>query len=266
MSIDSREARAALSLVEAQCSKCTDIVLVAKEVTPHTLAQTALGSAVCLEVDGQTVLVTCNHVVAKGEYHYCGPKRLGKPMMDAESNGVARSPVLYRSTQLDLAVLRYGRGAEEKDPWPLEHANDVDYAFLEPQIGTAAFILGVWGEQTRAASYPDGQLYIEAPRYAGIGPLRTVTELELVGDFAEVEILSRSPELERLADIQPTGGVRNLKGISGSGLWMILDGEPLLVGIVHGPNDGRVDEHLIRATPVWVLRDWLAALPLACDG
>jgi hypothetical protein len=51
--------------------------------------------------------------------------------------------------------------------------------------------------------------------------------------------------------------VRDLEGISGSGLWMILDGKVCLVGIVLGREDAPRDKHLIRVTPVWILRDWL---------
>jgi len=160
----------------------------------------------------------------------------------------------------DLALLRYGEGHSPKVAYDLSRSDVITEEFLAAEIGTASFILGVWGEETRAFPYPDGLLYLEDPLYSCVGPLVEVGPRAIVADMAEKEILLRTQKLPRLANVVATGGRRDLSGISGSGLWMLRQARPVLVGIVLGPNEGEPDQHLIRATPAWVLREWINEL------
>jgi len=55
----------------------------------------------------------------------------------------------------------------------------------------------------------------------------------------------------QLKPIGPTGGPRDLSGMSGSGLWIKTDDGIRLTGILLGPTPGETNQHLIRFTPIW---------------
>ncbi len=267
MGISRDDAVMALQRVTAQALLNTDLVIAAVPTATDKLELRSSGSAVLLEARKGFLAVTCDHVVSKGTVHYSGPGRLDRPKAPDKPNEHTVGPAELVATNVaaDLALLRTDASAylPGKVPYDLSKSDFVTEQLLQKQVGTAAFILGYWGEMSRAFAYPDGLFYLEAPLYAAIGPLSESSSEELIADMAEKDVLFRNDKVfPQIAQHVPTGGKRDLSGISGSGLWMMDKTGPVLVGIVLGSRPGSSEQHLIRAAPVWVLREWMSSLSL----
>lgn len=229
----------------------------------------SIGSGVLIKKGEHNLIVTCEHVINKGQERYCGAGRLERPSVpdNPKQHAVGPAKLVATNVGADLALLKNGSisySGSQKTYYDLNRSNFVSENHMQSQLGTASFILGYWGEMGRAYAYEDGLFYLEAPLYSAIGPLCKVNVNELLANIAEKEVLFKNvKDFPQIAPHVPSGGARDLSGISGSGLWMMTQGRPVLVGIVLGRSHGTADQHLIRVTPIWVLRDWMNSLSLA---
>lgn len=267
MTIPIRDVERALERVVAQATKHTELVMVTYPVSEAKSQVRSLASGLLLWPSSPSLLVTCNHVTRKGKVHYFGPGRLHQDRVpdDPRTHRVARAGLVAASRDFDLALLRGDTSQpspSDRIPYEITRSDIVTRSWLEERKNCAAFILGYWGARTKCFAWEDGQFYVETFLYGGCGPLVQVESGELLADMPEDTIVFRSPRLPKRATPKVTNRRRNLKGISGSGLWMLLDDGPILVGVVLGARRGRHDQHLIRAAPIWQLRTWMAELSL----
>ena len=266
MSISRRKIETLLKTAPTQTLKHTDIVLVAEPVAASDRLQLCTqGSGVFLRSFGVELLVTCHHVVSKGPIYFFGASRLEQPRVprDPSEHKVCSATLLASEPDLDLAVLRSDSSTASvspKVPYDLSDSEWVTEEILLKNKGTATLISGPPAGMMDI--YATNPLYAEAAYYSATGPLIEVHQDRLIVDMAESEFVYNNSDLfPQLRNMKPTGGTRELQGISGSGLWMFDDDERvILVGIVLRRDSGALDEHRIRATPVWALRDWLKKL------
>lgn len=263
MTFTKDDVKEALLKVVSQAQQHTELVLTTQPVSSEKSSLRSLGSGILLE---RGLMVTCNHVTRKGSVHYFGAGRLDRDRAPDDPWKHAVRPATLEAVHRagDLALLRADPSWPAVSPriaYDIHRSNIVTEQWLLQRRGSAAFIMGYWGKRTSCIPYNDGQLYVEAFLYASCGPLINVGLTELIADMAEAEILIKSDRFPKGRGPRTTRGRRNLGGISGSGLWMLLDDGPILVGIVLGARRGRRDEHLIRVTPVWCLQTWMAELP-----
>lgn len=224
-----------------------------------------LGSAVLMTFGDHLVAVTCAHVVPEGSRFFVGPHRLARNLIpDDVPEPFLESEVIARNPELDLALLRLPAshlGRTGKSSFSADRCEFVTESLLGRNLGVATVVCGLWGKECEIFQYPDGLVYLQAPLYTSLGPLKSVTDDQLVADHAEVEILFvNDAAFPKLKGVQPTGGIRDLHGISGSGLWLQDAGSVFLGGVVLGRATSRTDEHLIRVTPVWRLLQWAASV------
>jgi hypothetical protein len=223
-----------------------------------------LGSCVYLQFRGRTVAISCHHVLkANAEYH-TGAKRLSGTTIDETNHASLELQLVASCPELDVAV--FDVGGFDLASIPKRALNCDSNGVLWPGAadacsGLLTFIHAAPGFAVRSAQYPDGLLFLELPIYSAHGPIVTVSEEVIVGDFAESELIDVAADaIPRLSDFTPTGGTRDLSGMSGSGLWAYSGGtEFKLIGILRGPdpaNDPRT-QHLIRFTPIWKVLEFL---------
>lgn len=238
----------------------TDVFFSLRRSDERTAVFEKVGSAIHITYKGLSLAVTCHHVAPIGCIYFTNPKRLKRPTIpDGEKAFRQNVEELARSEALDLAVFDTSNidvGAHGKQRYDLQKSGGVTPETVGKNIGTLSCIYGVWGKHVSGKSWEDAVLYIQFPVYTGLGPITGIERGFVIGDFAENEILERpkpNTEFEVLKTIMPTGGARDLSGCSGSGLWVLCGGEPVLAGILLGPEPSQHDQHLIRFTPVWSL-------------
>lgn len=255
--ITNEDAKALLHRASDVARRHTDVVLaVAKES-----GETSMASCVHVEFQGYQLLLTCAHVLRLEHMYFSNPKRLSLDQIDEEKYEVSSLRLLGHSPTFDLAVFD-GTGLIQpesgKEPYPIARSDWFSQKRLQSQLGTAAFIYGLLGSASRVHQYPDGLVYLQAPMYTGMGPLVDVVQNEMVGDFAEKSLLILNDKsFPQLTGQQATGGLREIGGVSGSGMWMTFDGVQTLVGLVLGRRASSPGTHHVRATPIWTIREWL---------
>ena len=235
----------------------TDVFVPLSEPVGGKSEARAFGSCVHLTYKGHDLTVTCDHVAKEDCIYFTNPKGLLTPSVpEGEHPTTPGVHLLDRSKPLDLALFSSDALAMEqhgKTRYDLAKSAVVTRELLaDPKHkGLASFIYGVWGKQTSGFVYPDGLAYMQVITYSGLGPIHEVTEDLIVTDHAEKEDLREGePTLKQIEDIEITGGYRDIKGCSGSGLWIMADG-PVLAGILCRPREAPADQHLIEFTPVW---------------
>lgn len=258
--ISEDDARQCLDAVCAVASLHTDIII----AVPKGGGAARPASCLHLEFKGRPLVVTCEHVLEHDHDYFTNPKRLQTNMVEESRYKAASLSFLGSSPDLDLAVFD-GVGVIQPESGKQTYRSNRSEWFsrdrLSPPDGTAVFLYGLLGNKTKGHQYADGLVYMQAPIYTGIGPLVEVTDNEMIGDFAEKKFLVLNDQaFPHLAGERPTGGVRDLVGTSGSGLWMILDKAPSLAAIVVGRRQSPTGTHLVRATPAWSLLAWLETL------
>ncbi|WP_437743962.1 hypothetical protein WME73_02475 [Sorangium sp. So ce302] len=256
--ISDDEAQRLLEFVCATARAHTDVIL----VVPKDGGDAALASCIHIDWNGRRLVLTCNHALRAEHAYFTSPTRVQNSVIDENTRYQVHSLRFLSATQdLDIAVFE-GTDANDtgsgKTPYVLADSSWFAPEKLDASEGVAAFIYGLLGNKARGHQYPDGLVYLEAPIYTGLGPLVQVVERELVADMAEKRIVTlNDKDFPQLKGEVATGGVRDLQGSSGSGLWMVLDRQPCLLGIVLGRNPSPAGTHLIRATPIWSVRRWL---------
>ena len=221
-----------------------------------------VGSCVFMSLDGVTVAIRCAHVVRDTKAVWCGLPRIDKPVMPSQpAPQLAPAAVVDSDDALDLAILdatRVDLGLCRKNPYSLTRSDPITPDAMKGNCGTLSVICGTWGERVEIYANSAKQGLVEIPLYAAAGPIHEVRDELIVGDYAEVKVLSRNvAAFPQLKSVQLTGGSRWLGGTSGSGLWVTHTGQHLLAGILLGPVPGQANQQLIRFTPIWKLREWL---------
>jgi len=253
-----------LPLRDSQLTSHTDSVLLRDKTT----GKCGLGSCVYIEWKGLPYAVSCHHVLNANREYFTGAKRLTKPMIEeGDSHAVPPLHLIDSNKTVDLALFDLNGlslPTIPKQSYSLGE-NQISLKKTEQNLGTAAFIHGVPGFSARVFQYPDGSVYADIPVYSAWGPIVEVSGEAIVVDFAEREVSElNDKDFPHLKDLKPTGGTRDLGGMSGSGLWVIGGDRFHLAGILLGPAEENQPEtqHLIRFTPVWRLIGWLEGLNL----
>ncbi|MFB3893613.1 MAG: hypothetical protein ACE15C_16490 [Phycisphaerae bacterium] len=221
-----------------------------------------VGSCIFTSLEGVTVAITCAHVVRDTKAVWCGLPRIDKPVIPSQpAPQLAPAPIIDADDVLDLAILD-ARGVDlglcRKKPYSLTLSDPITPDAMKRNFGTLSVICGTWGDKVEIYADSATQGLVEIPLYAAAGPIHDVRADLIVGDYAEVKVLSsNAAAFPQLGNVQLTGGSRWLGGTSGSGLWVTRAGEHLLAGILLGPLPGQANQQLIRFRPIWQLREWL---------
>jgi len=221
-----------------------------------------IGSCVFANFGGVTVAITCAHVLRDTKALWCGLPRIDEPVLPSQpAPQLAPAPVIDSDEALDLAILDatgVDLGLCRKKPYSLALSDPITPDAMKRNFGTLSVICGTWGEKVEIYANSATQGLVEIPLYAAAGPIHDIRDDLIIGDYAEVTVLSSNvAAFPQLGALQLTGGSRWLGGTSGSGLWVTHAGECLLAGILLGPLPSQSNQQLIRFRPVWQLRDWL---------
>lgn len=254
-----------LPLRESQIEPFTDSVL------RRDVESGACGMASCIYVDweGTTYALSCRHFLREGSEYYTGAKLVGSgPMKEGDFNEIAPLELLHSDADFDLSLFGLNGlalASIPKQAYPLK-AKPLTLEEAQQSLRCVSFIHAVPGFAAKGTQYPqDGLVFMQRPIYSAYGPILEVTESLIVGDFAEKKLLERNEkDFPHLKDVEPTGGTRDLSGMSGSGLWVVCEDGFRLLGILLGAaKDNQPDiEHRIRFTPIWKVIDWLDSLNL----
>lgn len=166
-----------------------------------------------------------------------------------------------RSEPFDLAIFQHDDDVSQNSPnhW-YELSKSSIFSEQSDLVDLLSYIHGVWGESSSMYQHPlSGLLDYFLQSYTGFGPIIEVSGKEIIADFAEKEFVEEPSEevKKRIPDFELSGGVRDISGCSGSGLWVHTKEGVRLLGILLGRKEGRSDEHLIRFTPVWKLIEFV---------
>ncbi|MEO7931536.1 MAG: hypothetical protein ABIT76_00110 [Chthoniobacterales bacterium] len=253
-----------LPLREPQIGIHTDIVLSIEKGTGKC------GAAGCVHVlfRGLEYVITCHHVLKNDRDYFTGPLRLKKDMIEEDmKHEVPPMEFIGSDIACDVAVFRL-KGIQLQDiPKSAYDLSQSPFTFdnLSKNLGLLSFIYGTPGFAQRYFQYPDLVLYMNTPVYIAHGPIMEVLPEKIVSDFAEKDLLELNTNVApQLVGFQPSGGARDLRGMSGSGLWIYsgLSDKFELAGILRGRNDhcDLATEHLINFCPVWKLTEFLESL------
>lgn len=257
-----QEIEAFLPLRESQITAFTDSMLLRNTQT----GACGLASCIYVEWNGTPYAISCHHVLEEKREYIAGAKRVtGKTIDEEDSHAVAPLSLIGSDKSLDLALFDLNGltlSSIPKQAHPLAQSR-IDFERAKRNLQTVAFIHAVPGFGSRGIQYEDGLVFMQSPIYSAYGPIVEVSEDLIVADFAERELGELNvKDFPHLRDFTPTGGARDLSGMSGSGLWVFCTGGFALAGVLLGPekNNDPKSQHLIRFTPIWKLVQWLEYL------
>lgn len=263
--ISTKEAQAALSFANDRIRRYTDVILVLEKVSGLKSKVGCIASCVLIENAGRTWIISCEHVTSHGDTYFVGPGRLTRDLIsDGPQSQVAASRLVATSKDLDLALLELPAtlpSLDTKRAYQLTASEWITPEVVSRHLNSAAFICALYGTESKLCQYEDGLIYLQAPLYSALGPIVSVTENTIVADFAERELLfANVTAFPQLSNITPTGGLRNIHGISGSGLWVRRGDTMHLAGIVQGRGSGGPKQHFVRSSTIWAVREWIRAV------
>lgn len=220
-------------------------------------------SCVYIQHRSHVCAVTCEHVVRFTDslYILLIPQSPKPALIDLQTKTVAPAKLLLTNPELDLAVLDISSvdfQAAGKSPYALQRSAFVDEDWAKEElIGTASFIYGAWGNFVRRMPFGESNMFVETPFYSAGGPIVAVTKTTIIADFSENrELFRNTADFPQLKAVRISGGSRDLSGTSGSGLWVVVENQVCLVGILKGAEE-KVGDPRIRFIPVWQLRGML---------
>lgn len=246
-----------LPLREEQMGLHTDLVLIK--------TGNRCGQASCLHLlhEGRELSVSSAHILSQDALYFTGAKRLARPMMkEGETHSVPALELIASDQPVDLCVFSHiglDLSTIPKKSYDLA-GNSITFEMATKNIGTLAFIHATPGFATRRFEYPDGVNLMLSPIYSAWGPIIRVERDVIVADFAERDLIELNTRgLPQLDNFAPSGGTRDLSGMSGSGLWVYHKEHFHLAGVMRGPavENRELDMHAIAFTPIWVLKEWL---------
>jgi hypothetical protein len=222
------------------------------------------GAASCVYVQFGSwhLAVTCRHVEAKSDLWYVNAPAIGATLHDLASMP-ASSPSWPLAVWTDADIAFFNA-----DP-KVVRANS--RAFVDLKAGTeltrdklpksaSAIITGIWAAQSQYEKARDFVLF-DPFAYTAKGEIVDVQEHEIMARFEEHEVVVwNEAERQKANKIKPKGASRDLKGMSGSGLW-VPDGKDgvILAGILKGAKKDAGDPNIVF-TPIWTIARRLAGL------
>ena len=219
-----------------------------------------LGSCIHIKVSGKNLTISCCHVAHPSSSYFSGPKRLKQDIIPKDDNSrVSKIELVLRDKIYDIAIFNSNNLPLEKhgkSGYDLIKSKILTLEIAKRNIFSASYICGAFGSMTQGYTYPDGLSYMKLPLYTGLGTIVDVSNDEIITDFAEKDMYElNTNSFPHLKGLCPTGGYRDISGTSGSGLWIQLNNEILLAGILLGRRKAPSSKHLIGFTPVWIIRD-----------
>lgn len=221
------------------------------------------GNGLHIEFKGTVRLITCEHVVRRAKHVFANPAPISGPIPRAEQDGKRYScNIVTADRQSDIAVLNYSRTEDMVNITPYNLNGQPNYTnqIVNDHIGLAAYIHGVPGFNKDVINFSDGKIMTNCLTYTAAGGISKVSNELIQGDFAEKEI-GNDPLTDLDGNVlQLTGGVRDISGMSGSGLWCFNQDNKLnLLGLLSYKDDLNIDidQHLINCVPIWIITNHL---------
>lgn len=255
------ETRRTLQLMSEAARFTIPLISIFDETADHF----GIASTVLVRWQGVRLAFTAEHVLRNA------PKALvfDMPAIDHRiqptkmpETALAAKPV-YRDPAIDFLALdaRHLKHVIElgKTDYDLAKSTRVTAASLRTAPLPSAIIYGYLGCETNVA-HIGGWPMFDPPPYHARGQITQVDDVRIVARFQEHEIVSRNVEAyPQLAKLTAKGASRNLKGTSGSGLWVPTPDGVVLAGLLRGPASGQIGDPDIVFTPIWVILRELAA-------
>ena len=217
------------------------------------------GAACCVYVivNQEPLAITCQHVVANNDTYYINATAT-RPTPDEIRSMPDSDPswpiAVWKAG--DLAIFRVDEEQVNKNKRQLLELGTAPIsqpAELVPN--TTAIICGIWAEESEYVPV-FGTLLLNPFPYAAKGVVSDVANHRITARFEENDIfVFGGNDQDRAKKINTSGGSRDLKGMSGSGLWIPqANGPPSFAGILSHPKTEEGDPD-IEFTPAWgVLR------------
>jgi hypothetical protein len=256
-----QEQERTLQLMSEAAKFTVPLVSIADETKGHF----GIASAVLVRWRGVRLGFTADHILREN------PKALvfDIPAMDHRTRpakmpeAALEARPLYRDPDIDLLVLdaRHLRHVIElgKEGYDLTKSAKAASESLRTNPLPSAIIYGYLGPETNAANVGRWRMF-DPPPYQARGQVTLVEEDQIIARFEEHVIIARNVEAyPQLAKLKAEGASRNLKGTSGSGLWVPTPSGVVLAGLLRGPASGQVGDPDILFTPIWVILRELAA-------
>lgn len=210
-------------------------------------------SAVYVVARKRAFAVSCRHVVANSDECYVNCSAV-EPTLE----GLLSMPPSSRSwpvevwTAADLAVFDVDREVVRKNK---REFLDLDSTSMlkkdDLKLGLSAFITAICAKLSHYESVLE-RVQLSAFRYTAKGEITDVHDHTITARFEENMVLDGDGKhKDDAAQIVPEGKSRNLKGMSGSGLWIAReDGGVSFAGILCRPGTEKGDPDIVF-TPVW---------------
>jgi hypothetical protein len=235
------------------------------KVVDETKGHFGIASAVLVRWQGVRLAFTAEHVLREKTKalvldmpaidHRARPTKMPEEALVAKP--------IFRDPAIDLLVLdarhvRHLTGLGKED-YDLTKSAKVAAESLRTSPMPSAIIYGYLGPETGVANIGGWRMF-DPPPYHARGQLTLVENDRIVARFEEHAIVTRNVEAyPQLAKLKAEGASRNLKGTSGSGLWVPTPGGVVLAGLLRGPASGQIGDPDIAFTPIWVILRELAA-------
>lgn len=212
-------------------------------------------SSVYMRCGGHYFAVTCRHVEAQTDMWYVNSSAI-EPTLDklASMPGSVPSWPQVVWTDADIAFFQADPKTVEANKRAFVDVKSGDVLTREKlQVATSVIITGIWAAESRYEQVFDAMLFDPFP-YTALGEITEIGEHEITARFEEHEVaIWNEAERQRSHKITPKGASRNLKGMSGSGLWVQAeDGGVILAGILKGPKTEVGDPDIVF-TPIWTI-------------
>lgn len=247
-----------LALRESQIGLFTDTVL----KVDKTSGQVGQASCVYINWENKIYALSCQHILKPNCIYYSGAKKVDVSATHFEAHNVPALNLVASNENLDLALFDLNGLDISSIPRSAYDILGVTFSreSVQKNLTCVSFIHGVPGFASSVIELSKGQVYMEAPIYSAYGPLVSVTDDVVVADFAEADLLEVDTKTyPQLKGFQASGGARDLRGMSGSGLWVPRATSFKLLGILLGrdPSTDPSSQHKIRFTPIWKVVEWL---------
>lgn len=226
---------------------------------PTDTEEYGLGSTTIVSVEDRIIAISCKHVLDNSHGVLFGAVKSDSHIPDNTCGDAVRHVMLAEMTLHPSAdvgffdITDFDLGRIRKKPYDLSRSDMVKKSKVRKITGTS---LGCRGNPAFMAdlikSAPD-QLFAQLASYTTFGPVTGFRRSEIIADCSEMHVVARSP----IHDLSPTGGIRNIKGMSGAGCWMECNDEFRLIGILAGRIPEITDKHMIRVVPIWEIRNLL---------
>lgn len=229
------------------------------KVVDATKGHFGIVSAVLVRWQGVRLAFTAEHVLRENTKalvldmpaieHRTRPTKMPEAALEARP--------IYRDPDIDLLVLdaRHVRHLTElgKEDYDLTKSAKVAAKSLRTSPMPSSILYGYLGPETGVANIGAWRMF-DPPPYHARGQVTIVEDDRIVARFEEHTIATRNVEaFPQLAKLKVEGASRNLKGTSGSGLWVPTPGGVVLAGLLKGPASGKIGDPDIAFTPIWVI-------------